>query len=127
MITKFKLFEYDYQKFNGLNSLWSNDEITIHFKDVLNYLDKNNIPVQYVDPNSLKHLLIKTKRDPIRVENSELKYPIIVVMENGKFTFILDGQHRLVKALKHKLDKVKIRILDLDCAPNDYKKIFARL
>ena len=76
-----------------------------------------------IDPNDLKHLLIDVERDPIRVENADLKYPIIVTKLGDKFTSILDGQHRVVKALRDDVN-VRAKILDLDLAPDFWKKIF---
>lgn len=123
MIIKFKLFENftnEYIEYSGLNTSWND----INIKDVLKYLDEQKTPTQIIDPNKLKHLLIKTERDPKRIDSVDLQYPLIVSMKNGKFKSILDGQHRLVKALKYKLDKIKIRVIDLDSIPNEYKIAF---
>lgn len=123
MIIKFELFENytnEYIEYSGLNTSWND----INIKDVLKYLDDQKTPTQIIDPNKLKHLLIKTERDPKRIDSVDLQYPLIVSMKNGKFKSILDGQHRLVKALKYKLDKIKIRVIDLDSIPNEYKIAF---
>ena len=44
---------------------------------------------------------------------------------NGKFKKILDGQHRLVKAITNKESTVKIKVLDINSAPDDYKEMFS--
>ena len=44
---------------------------------------------------------------------ADLSYPIIVVKnESGKIFAILDGTHRLEKALNLELDKIKTKVLD---------------
>ena len=53
-----------------------------------------------IDPNDLKHLLTRTKHDQSRVDAADLRYPILVSTENGKYKKILDGQHRVAKALQ---------------------------
>ena len=112
----------------GADTAWTADykgkEITITMKDLNNYLDEKNIKVQLIDPKSVESLLIETKRDEKRVQAASLDYPILVTKKDGKFTKILDGQHRVVKALHNKIDKIKTRILDLDNAPDSYKFVF---
>jgi len=127
MITKFKIYEQfvnEYVEDSGLNTYWSDGDTTIYFKDILKYLDEQKVPIQMVDPKELKNLLIKTKRDPNRVEKADLQYPLIVSMVNGEYKSILDGQHRLFKALKYNLDKIKIRVLNINSTPDNYKKVF---
>ena len=112
----------------GADTAWTvkykGKEITITLKNVNNYLDKNNIKTKIINPKSLESLLIKVKRDESRVQKANLDYPIIVTKQNGKFTKILDGQHRVVKCINNNIDKIKARILDLDNAPDSYKIVF---
>ena len=65
------------------------------------------------------------KRDPARVQAADLNYPLIVTKVNGKFKKILDGQHRLVKAITNNEPTVKVKVLDIDSAPDDYKEMFS--
>jgi len=112
----------------GADTSWTADykgkKITISLKDINSYLDKKNVKVQLIDPESVKNLLIDTKRDEKRVQSASLDYPILVSKKDGKFTKVLDGQHRVVKALHNKIDKIKTRILDLDTGPESYKFVF---
>ncbi len=112
----------------GVDTTWTDEyngkEITISLQDVNNYLDKNNVKVEEIDPMLIKNLLINTKRDSQRVEFANLDYPVIITKTNGKYTKILDGQHRVVKCINNNIDRIKSRILDLDTAPDEYKKIF---
>jgi RNA-binding protein YhbY len=76
-----------------------------------------------MDPNEIKHLLIDVKRDPNRVQSADLKYPVILLSSGGEIKSILDGQHRIVKALENN-EMIKVRILDLDLAPENFKRVF---
>ena len=69
------------------------------------------------------YLLIDVKRDSNRVQSADLKYPVILLSSGGEIKSILDGQHRIVKALENN-EMIKVRILDLDLAPDNFKKIF---
>jgi hypothetical protein len=109
----------------GLDTFWETEvdgeTIRVTIKDIMNHLDSG----VEIDPNEIKHLLIDVERDPIRVENADLSYPIIIAKSGDEFVSILDGQHRVVKALRDDVG-VKARILDLDMVPESWKKIFIR-
>jgi len=103
----------------GAGTKWVDGDVKITLQDVL---DLASDPKQ-ADPNKLKHLLIKTDRDPTRVDNADLSYPIVVGIRGGKPTKILDGQHRLVKAIKTQ-QPVQVRMLNLDVAPDHIQQMF---
>lgn len=115
----------------GATTIWTNrhkrKNITLSLKDVNNYLNQQKIPIEYINPKSVEHLLINIERDPQRVENANLDFPIILVKKNGEYTKILDGQHRIFKCLKNKIDKIKCRVLNLDNAPRKYLYLFENL
>ena len=104
----------------GLDTIWQDGDVKITIKDVLNMTDE---PIE-IDPNELNHLLIKTKRDPARVQAADLRFPLVVTSKGGQYTKILDGQHRLVKALQNKVG-VKVRVLNLDNAPEEFQQMFS--
>lgn len=121
-----KLFEnFEQPEGTGEKTFWEiekdNKVIRITLDDVYDYLDN----VVEIDPNEVKHLLIDVERDPKRVEAADLFYPIVVTKLNGEYTGIIDGQHRVVKALRDGL-KIKSRVLDLDDAPEEFKLVFIR-
>ena len=107
----------------GISTRWQDGDIDISLIDILKYLEKE--PVINIKPEKLKHALIKVNRDPARVQAADLNYPMIVTKVNGKFKKILDGQHRLVKAITNKESTVKIKVLDINSAPDDYKEMFS--
>ena len=119
-----KLFEnFEQPEGTGLDTFWETEvdgeTVRVTIGDVIDYLDSG----VDIDPNDVKHLLIDVERDPIRVENADLKYPIILTKLGDKFISILDGQHRVIKALRDGVN-VRAKILDLDFAPDFWKKIF---
>jgi hypothetical protein len=114
-----KLFE----KF--LDTSWEDkngDKITI--KEVIKYLDEKGAPVEELETKLLKDIIIDVERDPNRVDNADLDFPIIVSRIDGKFSMVLDGQHRVAKCLKNGIKTIKARVLELDNAPKKYKKMF---
>jgi hypothetical protein len=119
-----KTEEIDYAK-KGSETYWELEDGTkITLKDIVNFLDSENIPVIDIETNKLKDLLIDVERDPNRVEAANLDFPIIVSEYKGEFKSILDGQHRLVKSIKNGIDKIKCRVLELEKSPEVFKKIF---
>jgi hypothetical protein len=120
-----KTFENFEPEATGLDTFWEDvldgKIIRVTIKDVMKYLDEEI----EIDPNDVKHLLIDVERDPNRVEAADLSYPIIVTKIGNEFISILDGPHRLVKALRDGVN-INARILDLDLVPESWKKLFIR-
>jgi len=119
-----KLFEnFEQPEGTGKETFWEaerdGETIRLTLDDVLDYLD-NGVEM---DPKEVEHLLIDSERDPSRVEASDLKYPVILLSIGGQIKSILDGQHRVVKALQND-EMIRVRILDLDTAPDKFNKIF---
>jgi hypothetical protein len=94
----------------------SNFKIKFKVSDIIDLA--KNTPVKEIDPKSIKYNFSgrqdsdpgKTKE---RVIKADLSYPIIAVKnENGNIFAILDGTHRLEKALNLGLDKIKTKVLD---------------
>jgi hypothetical protein len=109
----------------GLDTSWEDGDIKVTIKEVLKYLDDNEVPVKEVGTDKLKSILIADNRDPKRVQASDLQYPVVVVVgANGKYKSILDGNHRVDKAISNDIPTVKVRELDLREAPEEYKALF---
>ena len=92
-------------------------DFRIKFKvsDVID-LAKNK-SIKEIDPKDINYDFRGRDEDSTktkdRVTQADLSYPIIVVKnEKGKIFTILDGTHRLQKALNLNLDKIKTKILD---------------
>lgn len=127
-ISSFKLFEY-YQ-----DTYWSKNingkEVTVTIHQVQDYLNKINAPVIEIPVKDIESMCIHVnkndKETKERSEKSDLGYPIIIVKSNNIYTMILDGHHRLLKAINHNLEKIKAKVLDLGTAPLEFREIFKR-
>lgn len=106
----------------GLDTTWEDGDIKITLQDIL-VNAASYVKSEKINPNELEPLLIQTERDPDRVEAADLQYPIIVTTENGQYKNILDGQHRLEKALHLKVP-INARVINLDEAPEEYQQLF---
>jgi len=106
----------------GLDTTWEDGDIKITLQDIL-VNAASYVKSEKINPNELEPLLIQTERDPDRVQAADLQYPIIVTTENGQYKKILDGQHRLEKALHLKVP-INARVINLDEAPEEYQKLF---
>jgi hypothetical protein len=121
-----KTFEsFEQPELTGTETFWETEvdgeTVRITFDDVIKHLERGI----EVDPNDIKHLLIDVERDPSRVEAADLNYPIILVRSEGEFISILDGQHRVVKAIRDSVS-IRAKILDLDLAPEEFVRVFKR-
>ena len=103
----------------GLATHWQDGDVDITLSDVLKLASE---PVD-TDPSQFKNLLINVSRDEKRTDSADLSYPIVVVRRAGKATKVLDGQHRIVKAIKTN-QPISVRYLDLDNAPVEYQQMF---
>ena len=115
----------------GMEDSWTDTidgkQVTITLSQILEYL--KDAPVKEIDPKELKHLRVGAVKQPDeehlkRINQSSLDYPIIVIASQGKYKMLLDGNHRLQKALYNKIDKIKVKVLDLDTAPLSYQQMF---
>jgi hypothetical protein len=126
MMKYIKTFEsFEQPEGTGTGTFWETEidgeTVRITFDDVIKHLESGI----EVDPNEIKHLLIDVERDPSRVEAADLNYPIILVRSEGEFISILDGQHRVVKAIRDDVN-IRAKVLDLDLAPEEFVKVFKR-
>ncbi len=108
-----------------MGTYWEDGDLKVTIKEVLEYLDDNDAPVKDVSTDKLKAILIADNRDEKRVQAADLRYPVIVVVDrNGKYKSILDGNHRVDKAIGNNIPTVEARELDLREAPDKYKALF---
>jgi len=103
----------------GADTNWVDGDVEITLKDVLRYASRS----QKEDPRTFEKLLINVSRDPNRIDRADLSYPIVVGVKGGKPTKILDGQHRIVKAIKHN-QPIHVRYLDLNNTPEHFQQMF---
>ena len=119
-----KLFENKWTE-----TSWSDNGSKVNIEEVIKYLDKNNIPERDVNMEKITPIIIDgvySDTEKEKVDKSDLNYPIIVLVKDGKYKSILDGNHRAMKASYNKHKTIKVRELDLDSEniPKVYKDIF---
>ena len=111
---------------NWKDTKWINDDYTITISDVLDYIgDKTyDVPVRYLE-NKFKDNLDIITTDKERVMRSNLSYPIIIVKKGGDLSYVLDGNHRLMKSIIMGKELIKSKILDLDNpnVPIEFKEV----
>jgi len=126
MMKYIKLFENFYDDTSWTKEIDGKEEtITIH--DIQEYLKNDDVVNIKVD--DIKHMCIhKNKKDKKTIERSQkadLNYPIIISKgTDGKFKMILDGHHRLKKAIDDSVEFIKAKIIDLRNTPDIYKNMF---
>lgn len=79
-------------------------------EDVWSYKE-NNIRVE-ITPSSV----IKTKQPPEhykRILDADLSFPILVYLDNSGSMHVIDGMHRLAKAVIHEIDHISVKFVDL--------------
>ena len=109
------------------------DGLKVTIGEIHDYLGSKSIDI---DPAMVKNQVLKSRgKDRLpagpgitsqaRVDKANLKFPIITAMKNNKHVYVLDGNHRLQKAVE--LDKpLRAKVLDLDDpeTPQKYIDLF---
>jgi|TARA_R110002167_G_scaffold285832_1_gene490861 hypothetical protein len=127
---------------NWKDTSWEDDDGKITIDDVLDYIgnDIRNISVSDLQ-NKLEIQPSEVMRDEYvagnpeyrsgekeRIMKADLQYPIILVQQDGEFSYVLDGNHRLAKAIVtgEKYIKSKVLYLDDKKTPEEFKRILGR-
>ena len=103
---------------------WEKGEEKITLGDIDDYLGDE------IDDISVSELSQQIPSLPTRgaerISAASLDYPIIVVKSGGQYRYVLDGNHRLQKAINQKVKRIKAKILDLDNpeTPEVFKGMF---
>jgi hypothetical protein len=102
-------------------------EVKITIQEVQDYL--KNSPIIDIPVSEISNLCIHKDKDDeetlLRSQKSDLSFPIIISKnEDGKYGMILDGHHRLLKAINNGEETIKAKVLDLSTAPREYKEMF---
>jgi hypothetical protein len=113
----FKLYE-------GLDDSWTNGEHTVTLRQLL--IITKDIPVTEFPTEKLKDISLHANNpdEQDRIDKSDLQYPVLIFI-NGDNTikYIVDGHHRIQKAIKTKLPTNKTKLIPFDDLPDDYKKV----
>jgi len=104
---------------------WETDDEKVTIGEVVDYLGDETVDINVLElsqqlPRSL------TTTNPERIASANLDYPIIVIKSGGQYQSVLDGNHRLQKAIDQGVENIKAKILDLtaDETPAKFKRMF---
>jgi len=103
---------------------WETDDEKVTIGDVVDYLGDETVDVNVLELS--QQLPPLPTRGAERVAAASLEYPVIVVKSGGQYRFVLDGNHRLQKAIDEEVETIKAKILDLDNpeTPEVFQKMF---
>ena len=111
---------------NWKDTSWEDDDGKITIGDIIDYIGDNVRNISVVDlQNKLKSQLDKVTKDEERIMKADLNYPIILVQKDGEFSYVLDGNHRLAKAIMTGEEYIKAKVLYLDdkYTPEEFKRL----
>ena len=103
---------------------WETDKEKVTLGEIDDFLGNKTVDLNVLDlSNQIPPL---PTRGEERVKAASLEFPIIVVRKGGEFKYVLDGNHRLQKAINQKVETIKAKILDLDSpdTPKKFKRMF---
>jgi uncharacterized ParB-like nuclease family protein len=104
---------------------WENDEGKVTLGEIDDFLGDKTIDINVLELS--KQIPPLPTRGEERVAAASLEFPIIVVKKDGKFKYVLDGNHRLQKAINQEAETIKAKILDVSAeaeTPERFKKMF---
>jgi len=112
------------------DTYWQNEEgdkITL-----IDLLDATqNIPVEEFSVEELKPHLLTWDGDEdevIKIEKSDLQYPILIfVNDDGEFISLIDGHHRVQKAVRKGLETIKAKLIPINSLPKNIRRVFSHL
>ena len=105
---------------------WEDDDGKITIGDIVDYIGDNVRNISVVDlQNKLKIQPSEVTQERERIMKSDLQYPIILVQKDGEFSYVLDGNHRLAKAIMTGEEYIKAKVLYLDDkdTPEEFKRL----
>lgn len=107
-----------------MSTSWTKCGHRITIKNVLDCIGDEalNLNVAWLS----QQLLDSPPLDPSRLAAASLKHPIIIVKKDGRYKYILDGNHRFKKAVDDGVQNITARVLDLNNpnVPESFKKVF---
>ena len=105
---------------NWQDTHWTSNGKTLTITELIAFLGDEIVDIETSELTTR----ILTTQD--RVEAANLDYPIIVLKNRGQYQCVLDGNHRLQKAINYN-KSLKAKVLDLDDpeTPELYRELFA--
>ena len=103
---------------------WENDEDKVTLGEIDDFLGDKTVDINVLELS--KQIPALPTRGEERVAAASLDFPIIVVKKDGQFKYVLDGNHRLQKAINQEIETIKAKILDVSAeeTPERFRKMF---
>ena len=108
---------------------WKNeegDEVTL--VDLLKVTE--DLPVKNIPIKKIKSKLLSwdEEEEHKKIEKSDLRYPILILVDDkNKLISIIDGHHRIHKAIKKGLKTIKAKLIPINSLPKKFQKVFKHL
>ena len=104
---------------------WETDDEKVTTGEVVDYLGDETVDINVLELSQQLPRSLPTT-NPERIAAANLDYPIIVIKSGGQYQSVLDGNHRLQKAIDQGVENIKAKILDLtaDETPAKFKRMF---
>jgi len=108
------------------DTCWSSSDGTkVTLKEVIDATE--DIPVEDIDVDILRPHLLSWDGDneeSKKIQKADLSYPILVLVDDdGEVLYILDGNHRLHKAIDNELETIKAKMIPSSSLPEKIKKV----
>jgi hypothetical protein len=112
----------------GLDTKWQSEDgsVTITLQQLLN--DIKTVPVKKIEIEKLKKRLLNWGNNPEewdKVKSVDMTYPPIILMNGNQVDMIVDGNHRVQKAIQMGYNTIDAKLISLNNLPNKYKKVFS--
>ena len=98
---------------------WKTDDDKVTIGEVVDYLGEKTVLIKVSDlTKQIPSLFDDEYRQSVegrkRIDAADLDYPIIITKSRGQYKSVLDGNHRLQRAIDEEVESIKAKILDLD-------------
>jgi len=112
------LFE-NWEETSWSDTMPDGTEVTVTIQDIMKLAGEP----QKMNPQQFASVRIQPESEE-RMMKADLKYPLLVLQHrNGKYQ-VLDGNHRLAKALHIKQPDVLVRMVKFDSLPEQWQWLF---
>lgn len=106
----------------GITDKWTCDNVTVTLKQILELT--KSIPVQNIPIQILKDKLLEWDDINEYKKSVNLKYPVLIIVNSDNdILYILDGHHRIHKAINKNLTVIKAKLIKLCDLPENFQYV----
>ena len=104
-------------------TVWKNGKYSLTLEELLGEI--REVPVSMISVETLKLFGSEVLLEEERIENADLNFPVILIFKQGVLFRIVDGNHRIEKAIRMGVKELPCRKVLWKNLPNKIRKIFA--